>query len=67
MPTDIDRQEAQEALGGSRQYREQRTLGFVHYECGEIGKSQCVHAIAIKSPGTVETQLFSAKKGVSFR
>lgn len=62
MPCDIDRQEAQEALERSLQYRRQKALGFIHYECGEIGKSRCVHAIAVKVLSTVETQLFSAER-----
>ena len=62
MPTDIDQIEAHEALQRSLQYRKQKALGFVHYECGRIGESRCVHAIAIKIPGTGITQLFSSEK-----
>lgn len=63
MPTEIDRQEAQEDLKKSLKYREKKAIGFVHYECAEIGKERDVHAIAVKVLGEVKSELFSAEQG----
>lgn len=63
MPTDADRQEAQKDLKESLKYREKKTIGFVHYECAEIGKERDVHAIAVKIPSAVRPSLFSAAQG----
>jgi len=63
MPNEIDREEARKDLERSLQYSEKKALGFVHYECGEIGKDRHVHAIAVKVRGVVESQLFSVGQG----